>query len=220
MLPTAAGDRYWRASGIVIPWHDGGRLCLVKIRQPEGRRPRYAEAHRDGPRVYPGPETIRPGLLLVMCEGELDALLLGQELAGLAAVVTLGPASVIRPEPDILGMMLPAPIWFLATDADEAGDSAASGWPARAHRVRPPAPHNDWTEAALSGIDLRCWWIARLAAIAAGEQPPADEPAADHGAALAVAGRPEEPDREERAAIMEFDGCLTREAAERSAGLA
>jgi hypothetical protein len=43
--------------------------------------------------------------------------------------------------------MLPAPVWYLTHDADAAGDKATSGWPARARRVRPPAPCNDWTEA-------------------------------------------------------------------------
>ena len=58
--------------------------------------------------------------------------------------------------------MLAAPAWYIATDADEAGDKAASGWPARAIRVRPPAPFKDWTEAAQAGINLRRWWSARL----------------------------------------------------------
>jgi hypothetical protein len=88
--------------------------------------------------------------------------LLGQELGELAAVVTLGSASSTRPEAAILGRMLPAPVWFVATDADEAGDLAASGWPAVARRARPPEPFKDWTEAAQAGVNLRCWWLHRL----------------------------------------------------------
>ena len=75
---------------MVIPWLDGDRLALVKIRQPEGREPKYAEAFRDRPRVYPDPAVIEPGRPLVVVEGEFDALLLGQELRDLAAVVTFG----------------------------------------------------------------------------------------------------------------------------------
>ena len=146
MLPTADGIRFWRASGIVIPWHDAGRLALVKIRQPAGREPKYAEAFADRPRIYPGPEAIRPGTPLVIVEGEFDAVLLGQELGNLAAVVTLGSASSTRPEAAILGLMLPAPVWYLATDADAAGDRAASGWPARARSS--PAPGRE-------GLDRR-----------------------------------------------------------------
>jgi hypothetical protein len=183
MLPTADGARFWRATGIVIPWWDRDRLVLVKIRQPEGRVPKYVEAFRDRPRIYPGPEAIRPGKPLIVCEGEFDALLLGQELGELASVITLGSASA-RPGPDILGLMLAAPVWYLATDADGAGDKAAAGWPARARRVRPPAPHKDWGEATQAGIDVRRWWIE--------EAFPLDGP-------FAI---------EERAAIQEHDGGL------------
>jgi hypothetical protein len=73
----------------------------------------------------------------------------------------LGPASV-RPEGSTYLAMLAAPDWYLAHDAVAAGDKAASGWPARAVRVRPPGPYKDWTEAAQAGIDLRRWWTDRL----------------------------------------------------------
>src|SRR5262249_13869408 len=32
--------------GIVIPWFDRDRLALVKVRQPEGRKPKYVERYR------------------------------------------------------------------------------------------------------------------------------------------------------------------------------
>ena len=175
-------------------------MALLKIRPPnewcdrflkEKRPPKYIEGFRDRPAIYPAPSVVRPGKPLVVVEGELDGLLLGQELADLAAVVTLGSASS-RPEGSTYLAMLAAPTWFVAHDADDAGDKAASGWPARARRVRPPAPFNDWTDAFKAGIDLRRWWI---------EQEFADE-----------------FDREERAAVSEFDGGLTRENAERLAG--
>ena len=155
-IPTRDGDRCYQARGVVIPWLDGDRLALVKIRQPEGREPKYVEAYRDRPRIFPDPAAIEPGRPLVICEGELDALLLGQALGELAAVVTLGSASS-RPDPSTLGVMLAAAPWFIATDADEAGDKAASEWPARAIRVRPPKG-KDWTEVAQAGVKLRLWW--------------------------------------------------------------
>ena len=158
MIPTREGDRCYQARGVVIPWFDGDRLALVKIRQPAGRKPKYAEAYRDRPRIFPDPATIEPGRPLVICEGELDALLLGQALGELAAVVTLGSASN-RPDPSTLGMMVSAPSWFVATDADEAGDKAASGWPAVAIRVRPPEGVKDWTELWQAGrSSIRYLW--------------------------------------------------------------
>lgn len=153
-----------RPRGIVIPWFDGERLALAKLRQPEGREPKYREIFRDCPTVFPDPRPIRPGRPLVIVEGEFDALLLGQELAELAAVVTLGSASG-RPDPTILGTMLPAAPWFIATDRDEAGDKAAAAWPDGSRRVRPPAPFKDWTEARQGGVNLRRWWSDRLGGV-------------------------------------------------------
>ena len=135
-----------------------------------------AEVHRriQGPvrRLFPSPAVIEPGRPLIIAEGELDALLLGQALGDLAAVVTLGSASA-RPEAVTLEVMLAAAPWYIATDADDAGDRAASGWPARAVRVRPPvvimpnAGRNtkDWSDLAANGVNLARWWRDRLGRI-------------------------------------------------------
>ncbi|AMV38783.1 CHC2 zinc finger domain-containing protein [Planctomyces sp. SH-PL62] len=157
-IPTKGGDRSYRASGIVLPWFDGERLALVKIRRPEGEKPKYVEAFRDRPRIYPGPEAIQSGRPLIVVEGEFDALLMAQQLPDVASVVTLGSASA-RPDSSILGAMLAAPRWFIATDADDAGDKAATGWPSRAVRVRPPEGCNDWTEVHAGGFSrIRYLW--------------------------------------------------------------
>ena len=61
--------------------------------------------------------------------------------------------------------------WFIATDADDAGDRAALAWPpARSTRVRPPPPFKDWTDAARGrpgrgGVDLKRWWSERIAGV-------------------------------------------------------
>lgn len=165
VIPRRVGGTY-TARGLVIPWVEGDRLALVKIRQPEGCRPKYAEAFRDRPSLFPDPHIIRPGLPLVVPEGEFDTLLLGQELGDLASVVTLGSASN-RLGPVLLGYMLAAPQWYVSTDADEAGDRAAEGWPPRACRTRPPRPYKDWTEARQAGVNLRRWWTDRLRGVEA-----------------------------------------------------
>ncbi len=218
MLPTRDGVRYWRASGITLPWLDGDRLTLLKIRQPEGAKLRYAEAFRDRPTFFPAQSVVRPGEPLVIAEGEFDALLLGQELRELAAVVTVGSAST-GPDAAILGKFLIASRWYLALDGDEAGDRAALKWPAPARRVRPPTPHKDWTEARQAGIDLRRWWVDRIGMIESRERPTGDELVERHGPGNRFDRSADESDRLERAAIMEFDGGLSREAAERVARL-
>jgi hypothetical protein len=170
--------RCYFASGIVVPWLDGDTPTMMKVRQPEGSRPKYAQVFHHRARhvgIYPGRHVIRPGRPLVVVEGEFDAILLGQVLGDLAPVATLGSASA-RPDPGILGAMLGAPTWYIATDADEAGDRAADGWPGRARRARPPMlrPHpddhvekakTDWTDLHQHGFDLARWWRDRLGGI-------------------------------------------------------
>jgi DNA primase len=190
-----------RPAGIVIPWFDGGVPVLVKLRQPDGRRPKYRELFRNRPRLYPDPVTIRADCPLVIVEGEFDALLLGQELGDLAAVVTLGSASG-RLDRYTEELLLVSPSWLIATDHDAAGNQAAARWPARARRVVPPDPHKDWTEAHQQGFDLARFWQEPLGLEVEHESPECLDSDA----------------REERAAIMEYDGGLTRAAAERAAG--
>jgi hypothetical protein len=176
-VPAGTPGVPWKAPGVVIPWFSGGRLALVKVRPPDewrdgyrkrfpGRRPppKYLQVFQDLARrlCYPGPEAVRPGRPLIVVEGEFDALCLGDALGGPAAVVTLGSASE-RPTPAALGRMLSAAPWYIATDRDGAGDGSIDRWPARARRVRPPAPFKDWTEAKAGGVDLARWWRDVLA---------------------------------------------------------
>jgi hypothetical protein len=65
--------------------------------------------------------------------------------------------------------MLAAAPWFVATDADPAGDKAAGEWPTAVRRVRPPGTSKDWTEAWQAGINVSRWW----AEVLAGEDRPA-----------------------------------------------
>jgi len=164
MIPKRDGVGFFKALGIVIPWLAGDRLRMVNIRQPAGRTPKYARAFSDRPAIYPSPAAVLQGKWLVITEGEFDALLLGQCLGDLAAVVTIGAASNQIDSPT-LGAILQAPRWFIATDADAAGERAAKRWPAHAVRVRPPSPYNDWTDAHQAGVDLRRWWMDRFAGI-------------------------------------------------------
>jgi DNA primase len=127
MLPTSRGDRFYRVTGIVIPWFDGGRLSLVKIRQPDGARPRYAEAFRDRPTAYADVASIRPGSALIVVEGEFEAMLLRQELGSLASVATFGGSSGRSDDRTRIAASL-CPLRFAAHDADDAGESAAAAW--------------------------------------------------------------------------------------------
>jgi DNA primase len=157
MIPTKDGDRCFRFSGITIPWRDGARLTRIKIRRIDDGKPKYAEAYSDHPLIFPDPAVIIPGKPLIICEGEFDCLLLAQQLPE-ASVITLGSATA-RTDPAALSLMLRAPRWFVALDADQAGDSAARKFPARAIRVRPPEPYKDWGEVHAGGVNrIRYIW--------------------------------------------------------------
>jgi DNA primase len=195
-MPNRDGSGTWPLVGIVIPWLDSGRLTRIKVRRLGFvRGARYIEAFADRWRVYPGPEAIRPGMPLAIVEGELDAALLGQELDGLASVITLGSAST-RPDSSLWLPIAACSQVYVALDGDPSGDDAAAEWGGRAVRVRPPIEPpagKDWGDARKAGIDLRRWWLEDVLADAF--------------------------DREERAGIFEFDAGMTREAADSAAGL-
>jgi hypothetical protein len=153
----------YRASGIVIPWVEQNRLTLIKVRQPEGRKPKYAEVYRHNPSLY-GAAPILPGRPVVVTEGELDAVLVSQELSHLACgVVTTGSASN-RPDRAVAARLVAAPTWLIGHDADPAGDKAASAWeqlaPGRCRRVRPP--EKDWTDAHALGFGRIVYHLGRL----------------------------------------------------------
>jgi hypothetical protein len=165
-IPKADGNGTFAARGWLIPWFSGGRLVLLKLRRPQGHHPKYLECYGrpDRVRCYPSLEGVRPGRPLIVVEGELDCLLVQQELGESAAVVTFGSASA-RPAPSARGRLLAASPWYIATDADEPGETSARRWPPSARRVRPPGPFKDWTEVRQAGIDLGRWWSDRLGGI-------------------------------------------------------
>jgi DNA primase len=118
----------------------------------------------------------------VIVEGELDALLVAQELAGFeCSVVTLGSASA-RIDSSALSVLTPASPWIVATDADDAGDRFAAVLeeiaPARVRRVRPS--EKDWTDTHRGGVNRVRYHLSGLlktpATAQAEDQPCACEP--------------------------------------------
>lgn len=158
--PKKDGSGVFTVAGLSVPWFDGGRLALLKVRRLDGRKPKYIDVYRDRPAVY-APRGVRDGFPLVLVEGEFDALLLDQELRDHADVVTLGSASGKlnqKANPSFKG----ASRVFIATDGDAAGRKAARRlltiFPG-AERVRPPAPAKDWGDLHAGGFGrIACHW--------------------------------------------------------------
>jgi CHC2 zinc finger len=149
--------------GIVIPWLVGEAVEAVNIRRLKVNESEDKYHLLRGSRrgIYPGREVVIAGKPLALVEGEFDAILLNQELAGLCPAITLGSAK-IRPSASILMAMLGASPWFVAGDLDRTGESSADDWLARSgrcRRIRPPAG-KDWCDTFKADVNIRAWWIA------------------------------------------------------------
>lgn len=125
---------------IVIPWRANGALWQVKLRllnpiklanrdelrylpltwTDRARR----ETHPAGqPHLY-GANTLAGRDVAILCEGELDTVLLWQEVGDLVGVCTLGSCSASIPA-RAAAYLLPMRRIFVAYDTDEAGQKAA-----------------------------------------------------------------------------------------------
>jgi hypothetical protein len=149
---------------------------------------------------------LRPNLPAMVVEGELDALSVTQEAGDLLAVVATGSTAGGRLERWIGRLALCSTV-LLSFDADAAGDEAAVWWlKALGPRAKRWRPYWEDANAMLQGgVDLRTWVREGL-----GQGPLWWRE---------VAQWPEERRERwaERAAIMEVDGAVPREEAERCA---
>lgn len=146
--------------GIVIPCFVDGALWYLKVRRPVPPLPgaKYQQVKGGGKRALFGLDHLDGKRVVVICEGEFDALLLRQEAGDLVDVVALGSATV-RPSPRFLAYLLGASHWLVATDRDNAGEKGGAWWgdfSARVRRVR-PLQGKDLTDFYQEGGDLRAW---------------------------------------------------------------
>ena len=175
-------------SGWVIPCECGGVLRYVKVRRPQEdidaaiawnkTHPRKEDQHNAAKYVCVtgsaklgaiyGLDQVAGAFDLILCEGEISALTLRQELAGVAAVVSCGDAGN-KPTAGALATMATVPRWFLAFDHDKAGTSGAAWWDERSKRIRPlpwawaaKGDKYDVNDAKRDGEDLPAWAIPHL----------------------------------------------------------
>ena len=184
-----AGKRVWLPQGIVIPgWRDDA-LYYVKIRRPIGEdmlacgftptRPdllpnvKYASI-RGGRQVAFGETHLAQRSVLVLVEGEFDAMLLHQVCGAHVDVLTLGGAATRLTTNDLMTLATYQRI-IAAHDNDQAGERARAllaqvsdritSWPPSAKDVTAM-----WREGGDGG--LRRW----LAGAQAAAMPPAPAP--------------------------------------------
>lgn len=159
------GKPVWLMRGVTIPWTVQGAVWHVKIRRFEDHNlteqgKKYAQITQGCPTLY-GLDLLTGRSTVVICEGELDAVLLWQAANDLVDVVAIGTkgAKIALP---YLVHMASASTWLVALDND--ADAEARDWghfSDRVQRVR-PSKGNDLTDFYQAGGDLCTWLTGHL----------------------------------------------------------
>ena len=171
----ADGKQLWLPRGLVIPGDFQGRLWSVKVRRPlpgdllaeyippvtylpkvKFRQLRGSTAQLFGCDLWIG----FPVLLLV--EGEWDAMLAWQKAGDLCDVATPGSASE-RLDPLDLALLARYRVILAAYDADPAGAAARRRLPQAVRLEQIDAPGHDLCDYWRGGGDLRAWIAGQVA---------------------------------------------------------
>ena len=165
--------------GWVIPCAMDGVLWYVKVRRPQADIDADLARNKDGNKYLCIPGSVKRGAIyglddargavdVILAEGEINALILRQELAGVAAVVSVGDAGN-RPGVQALDILARIPRPWAAYDPDTAGKHGAEVLGAMWSRVRNLlAPKTtsgnkyDINDALLDGVDLPAWAIPQI----------------------------------------------------------
>lgn len=161
-LPVAQNDsskkhKLWIPGGYVIPYMSDGEVLKIKIRISERQAniPPYC--------MLPGsqmtPMLIGSGLVIVVVESELDALLVNQESGGLVMTAAMGSAAS-KPDASTVGLFKSASVILIALDTnDKAGYEGWLWWQRHFSNARrwPIIKGKDPGEAWLQGLDIRLW---------------------------------------------------------------
>lgn len=155
----------WIPRGLVIPCYRSDRVVRIRIRRPEpDADPRYymlpGSATDPSPMFFAESTWTGRSQCLVICESELDAMLLAQEAGDLAQVMAVGSSSA-KPRDELAAAACSrAARILLALDEDEAGEKACSWWLANypaARRIHLPQGCKDPGEMHQAGHDIREW---------------------------------------------------------------
>lgn len=160
--------RVWLPRGWVIPCEVGSELAYVKVRrldadmQADPKSPKYVAVSGSKKRgVLYGLGDLAGHTDAILCEGEFDALLLRQHIAGMAGVVATGSATDASPGPAALLALVAIPRIWGALDTDDAGVKGFDRWHALSPRVRLLMPsEHDVTDMWRAGHNLAAW-VAR-----------------------------------------------------------
>ena len=188
--------------GIVIPGLIEGVPWYVKIRRSvKEKNKRYRQVSGGTQPVLFGADNLAEADCALLTEGEFDAMLADQELGDLVGVASFGSTAGYKGKIDLDAWgkyLIPLRAILTALDSDEDGKKAAelfAGQSAKIRSLRVPKldpDHTDLTDYHLDGGDLRVWFVYQFIG-------------------------DEYETWEERAAIMEYCGGMSREEAEAKA---
>lgn len=166
------GKRVWLPAGIVIPGFREGALWYVKVRRFSAQPPKYMGI-TGGRSCLFGVDHLRGREVLLLCEGEFDAMLAWQECGDLVDVATLGGAAQ-RPRAIDMPYLLRARRIIAAYDSDAAGASGRAALMTLSSRVVPVTPPaKDVTELYTSGgRDGLREWVEKVRLVAGGHGEP------------------------------------------------
>ena len=145
------------------------------LRFPRHHQPEDRKRLGNGGQHLFGADSLAGHRVAICTEGEMDTLLLAQEVGDLVAVVTLGSCSKGLDRRVIPHMLHVAPI-LVCYDSDAAGQQGSERLAALSQRIRPihvPAG-KDIGEARDMHVDLRAWVIQELRVV--GIEPAKAEP--------------------------------------------
>lgn len=154
--------KLWIPAGLVIPCLDGDKILRLRIRRSEGE-PKYyvvpGSAWSPAPMLTISGQWSGPHRAVVVCEAELDAMLIAQEAGDLVDVLASGSATA-RPQDVKSRAMLRSAAWIgLWMDRDEAGDKGVDAWTrseTRARDIRPAGSGKmDPSDCHTSGLGVR-----------------------------------------------------------------
>ena len=172
-LPASitTGPMGWRAAtdgAIVMPWHFDGQYWKVQYRAVGSGVPKeHRYRQKKGADVTGGlppfnADAIEFAGVVLVVEGEVDAMLAQQVAPVGVAVVTWGSAS-IAPNGWAESLLKNRRV-LLVFDADSAGQQAAARWEVLGKRVLVPAGKDIGDFADMHGVDALRQWIAEVTA--------------------------------------------------------
>jgi hypothetical protein len=150
------GDEVWYYDGLYIPSIVSKAIWKLNVRRADAT-PRYMQIRGSADAMF-GIDLIQPGLPLVLCEGELDALSGWQECGDMANFLATGSSTRCR-NSYWAPIIKAAPRLLLAFDDDSAGQEAARYWKGqyRQASILTPEGGKDINDMLVRKQDLRSW---------------------------------------------------------------